>query len=808
MKRLCTRAVLTCSVSAGLLAGSLAPASAQPFSATTTYRKSIRKDGSGAVLPLSHDSRDLVFQEYAFIDPTGKISYDPRYLAFATRDGAFDDLPNLSGPVASGRCSGSTFFQVYWVDDYNNSVRCVSADLDNAGVEFQGNHDSFNPKIGGPTDDEGRYVVYESKAKNLWDGKDPQPTPPPAPEPTYTPITEIVVHDRKFEESWLSTSSSEAACRQGAADSLFLSGLSDDGKKILFTTSASNVFNNLNPQCVASGGFPARNVLIRDGSVCDNGSEGAYGVGECYTSVLYDSYGLHAGALVKRGLDDDAFHPTMSADSSIVVFDSQSTVPTHFNPDISGYFDIYYSKDNRFSVVSRAQVPRCSISGVLLPIRNDNEPGNGNSQRPRLDQTGRFVVYDSMATDLVVDSSNADMVCKEGAQTFYPHPKSVSYIPTNGVSQIYIYDAVTRTTEIISKAFGSTGGGNGASTNAWISRDGHYVIFESEATDLLSTATTGFKNIFMYDRVLNATYLVTPGTGGTGLDADAAITHVSNNGLVVAFQSVATNAVPNNSTNGTLTSPNSVQHVYLAQNSCPTDGDGDGVPDCLDLCASDPNKSSPGECGCGVSEQDSDGDLVPNCADVCANAPDTDTDNDTVPDCSDGCPRDVNKTAALSCGCGVPETDSDGDGTADCSDGCPATSKNAPGACGCNVPDTDANGNGAADCLDPTVATQPSAPRIDVTRTSLRRQSARYQLFALLQTFRGRVTYTVTVSRGSFRRSRSTSSRSVLFRDLPKGTYTLRYTVSVGSGSSKVTSKQTTAVIRVPGGLASTSARR
>ena len=39
------------------------------------------------------------------------------------------------------------------------------------------------------------------------------------------------------------------------------------------------------------------------------------------------------------------------------------------------------------------------------------------------------------------------------------------------------------------------------------------------------------------------------------------------------------------------------------------DSDGDGVSDCVDNCPDDPNKSEPGNCGCGVPETDVFGDL-------------------------------------------------------------------------------------------------------------------------------------------------------------------------------------------------------
>lgn len=70
-----------------------------------------------------------------------------------------------------------------------------------------------------------------------------------------------------------------------------------------------------------------------------------------------------------------------------------------------------------------------------------------------------------------------------------------------------------------------------------------------------------------------------------------------------------------------------------------------------DGCPTDPNKTSPGQCGCGF--------------------PDTDGDNDGVADCIDGCPTDPDKVVAGLCGCNVSDDDTDGDGTVDCFDGCP-----------------------------------------------------------------------------------------------------------------------------------------
>lgn len=144
------------------------------------------------------------------------------------------------------------------------------------------------------------------------------------------------------------------------------------------------------------------------------------------------------------------------------------------------------------------------------------------------------------------------------------------------------------------------------------------------------------------------------------------------------------------------------------------DRDGDGALDCEEGCPDDPLKTSPGICGCGVSDDDSDADGTADCRDACPGDPgkvspgacgcfvdDTDSDGDATPDCNDGCPGDPAKTEPGLCGCGVTDTDADGDGTPDCHDGCPGDpSKTEPLVCGCGVAETDRDGDGTLDCID------------------------------------------------------------------------------------------------------------
>ena len=137
------------------------------------------------------------------------------------------------------------------------------------------------------------------------------------------------------------------------------------------------------------------------------------------------------------------------------------------------------------------------------------------------------------------------------------------------------------------------------------------------------------------------------------------------------------------------------------------DSDEDGVPDCSDNC---PQVYNPDQADGDV---DGVGDACDNCPDV-GNPGQEDGDDDGVGDACDGCPDDPDKTEPGECGCGVPDTDSDGDGTADCNDGCPDDpDKTEPGECGCGVPDTDSDGDGVADCNDNCVDT-PNPGQDDV----------------------------------------------------------------------------------------------
>jgi hypothetical protein len=784
----------------------ISPGEAQtaPFDAghTTRISKRITNIGGAPTYTRTYaagdsDSEQLVFQQLA----NGKV-----FAAFVSKDPKMDDY-------GTNRANNANAFrQVYWVDLYADlPAVCLSCSSDGT----TGDNHSTNPKIGGPAGQEGRYVAYESDASNLY------VFPPSAGNDPH----QIYVHDRKFETNMLSSSNCDpenhSDVKYGANALSRLWQLGDDGKLMLLTSAATNVIDNLSPTCSDSID-PKQDLFIRDGSNCHEP-----GTGACYTSVLYDDYGFHAGGNTVELLNDTSQNAQMSPDGTVVVFETQATNPVQFNPDTRGYSDIYYHKDDDFTLVSQTMIPFCS-DGEVQDLKNDNGPANGNSSTPSVDSSGRYVAFASMASDMVVDETNPAMVCSGGN----PHPNTFSYISNNGVSQIYLFDKLNQKIEVISLKYSASPsatrqGGNGASTNPRISRDGRFVVFESEATDLMATTTTAFNNIFIYDRVRKTVDLVSPGTGGTGLDADADLTHVSPNGFTVAFQTRATDALSETAQQGgvgPMCGGSRCNQVYLAKHACPTDTDGDLVPDCVDLCATDATKTAPGACGCGTADTDTDGDFTADCIESCDADPlktapgqcgcgvaDTDLDFDGVANCVDLCPIDPTKTITRgACGCGEAETDTDLDGTPDCTDRCPTNPaksaasvcactdlKDQPGTCGCNVADVDANGNGALDCLDPSSASTPTAAKFDISKVLLGKGKSNFTLRLMLQRYTGKVTYNVSVKRGRAVESKTSTSQFVTFSKLRKGTYTVTYSVSVGSGANKVTSKEVSTQVKV-----------
>lgn len=193
--------------------------------------------------------------------------------------------------------------------------------------------------------------------------------------------------------------------------------------------------------------------------------------------------------------------------------------------------------------------------------------------------SGRFVVFESVATNLVSGDTNGRMdvfirdrisrktervsVSTAGAQSkgvsHYPaisadgryvafvceDPDLVPGSSTSSIlhPQVYVRDREKKTTERVSV---STRGYPGAGTSSFpgISADGRYVVFQSDAPALVP-GYSRHNQIYVRDRYRRTTQLESPANGGAGTPGTGASTYpaISVDGSVVAFESEAPDLV-------------------------------------------------------------------------------------------------------------------------------------------------------------------------------------------------------------------------------------------------------------------------
>jgi Tol biopolymer transport system component len=205
-------------------------------------------------------------------------------------------------------------------------------------------------------------------------------------------------------------------------------------------------------------------------------------------------------------LESDAC--SISADGRFVAFSSFAT--NLVGGDTNGWNDIFVH-DRQSGATER------------LSVDSAGGQGNGLSEHPAISADGRYVAFDSGASNLVAGDTNA-------------------------ASDIFLHDRQLGTTERVS--VDSAGGqGNGGSVYPVISADGRFVAFESAASNLVATDTNATFDIFVRDRRLGTTERVSLSSGGGQGNSGSGLASISVDGRCVAFRSSSTNLVAGD-TNG------------------------------------------------------------------------------------------------------------------------------------------------------------------------------------------------------------------------------------------------------------------
>lgn len=489
----------------------------------------------------------------------GAISGDGRFVAFASA------ATNLVAGDANGRQD------IFLHDRQTGATTRVS--LDTSGTA--GNGDSTEPSLSR----DGRYVAFSSLATNL--GTD------------TNGVSDVFVRDTQLNTTVRASVATGGA--QGNAASL-TPVLDADGRHVVFVSRATNFMTvpprwqvfirdlqaltttvvSRNGEGFAADADCEMPAISADGRYVSFASAGTnlvdHDANARYDVFLFDNdaFRRERASVRSDGSDpdvpDDSYLSALSRDGRYVVFTSLASL----TPDDTGRSDVYV-RDRVLGTTTRVSVASGGVEA------------NGWSWYGVISDDGRYVAFASDATNLVPADTN-------GAQDIFVHDAVTgtttrvnvasdgtqgsgfggAYLPaitgdgryvtftswspnlvpgdTNGQPDVFVHDMVLGTTTRVSIASdgaqGDDASGNVGQTGAAISADGRFVAFDSSATNLVPDDTNGGADVFVRDTVAGTTTRVSVNTAGTQGDLGSRDARMTRDGRYVLFISFATNLVP------------------------------------------------------------------------------------------------------------------------------------------------------------------------------------------------------------------------------------------------------------------------
>jgi Tol biopolymer transport system component len=307
----------------------------------------------------------------------------------------------------------------------------------------------------------GRYVAFGSFASNLVPGD-------------TNGRQDIFVHDRDTGE----TSRISVASDGGQADGESrYPAISADGRYVAFESFASNM--------VPGDTNGSWDTFVHDRLTGET------------TRVSVASDGLQGNGFL------DADEVSISADGRYVAFGASASnlVPG----DTNGHRDVFV-RDRVGGVTTR------------VSIASDGQEGNGDSSGPSISADGRYVSFESGASNFAAGD-------------------------TNGAVDVFVHDRVSGETirvDVASDGSQANAGASGASLSA----DGRFVAFDSGSNTLVPGDSNGIVDVFVRDRVSRTTTRASVANDGAqGLAFPMGSSSISADASTVAFSSYAANLV-------------------------------------------------------------------------------------------------------------------------------------------------------------------------------------------------------------------------------------------------------------------------
>lgn len=349
------------------------------------------------------------------------------------------------------------------------------------GESEEGGFDADSPGLSS----DGRYLVFGSEDPGL-SSEDVNFSRGPLGEPTGNPVRDVFVYDRVNKSITLASRRS-GATGAAANENSNLPAISGDGRYVAFGTES----NNLTPGQHFEGGVYVRDLRKKtttlasrqsgakgapiggfEPSLSENGNEVAFSwsFGHGFhdrnneisvrdqkrrRTVLVSRASGAAGAIANADCEEAA----IAADGRYVAFASQAT--NLVGGDDHQVEDVFVRdlKTDRTMLVSRA-------SG------RQGQPGSGDSSRPAISANGRYIAFQSYASNLG------------------PHDNAA-------VPDVFVRDMKTGRVDLASAGIGGAPA-NGPSADPGISPDGHFVVFDSKATNLSPEDTNRQMSVFRY----------------------------------------------------------------------------------------------------------------------------------------------------------------------------------------------------------------------------------------------------------------------------------------------------------------------
>jgi Tol biopolymer transport system component len=370
---------------------------------------------------------------------------------------------------------------------------------------------------------DGRFVCFDSTASNLVPGD-------------TNGRRDVFVRDRVTGTTERVSVSSGGAQANGHS---FCDGISADGRFVLFESIASNL--------VPGDTNGSWDVFVRDRltGTTERVSltpAGAQGEGYSYNGSISAD-----GRFVAFDSEADNFIPPTGNSRDEFVRDrlNGTTVPVDVNSagkqangagwisDISGDGRFIVFSSYASNLVSRDTnrnqdvFVRDQLSGTTerVSVSSAGAQANGSSDLGAISANGRFVAFNSTASNLVRGD-------------------------TNGTFDVFVHDQLTgKTTRVSISTAGKQG--NGSSNAPELSDDGRFVAFDSTASNLVAGDTNGKRDVFVHDRRTGRTERVSVSSAGRQANGKSFLYSISADGRFVAFVSNASNLVPGDK-NGTF----------------------------------------------------------------------------------------------------------------------------------------------------------------------------------------------------------------------------------------------------------------